>query len=139
MEQISEYQTLTMFGTYSIAFALRSIGAILGIWLALRMANNIRMSEEDNMVSKILGTGFGVLIVMGAYYWQTAYFSLRANVANGLNDLAASGTELSAGSQQFVANFATGNAVTSPGAPIILFDLIVLAIILGQIWMPKKG
>ena len=139
MEQISEYQTLTMFGTYSIAFALRAIGAILGIWLALRMANNIRMSEEDNMVSKILGTGFGVLIVMGAYYWQTAYFSLRANVANGLNDLAASGTELSAGSQQFVANFATGNAVTSPGAPIILFDLIVLAIILGQIWMPKKG
>jgi len=139
MEQLSEYQTLTMFGTYSIAFALRSIGAILGIWLALRMANNIRMSEEDNIVAKILGTGFGVLIVMGAYYWQTAYFSLRANVANGLNDLAASGTELSAGSQQFVANFATGNAVTSPGAPVILFDLIVLAIILGQIWMPKKG
>jgi hypothetical protein len=139
MEQITEYQTLTMFGTYSIAFALRSIGAILGIWLALRIANNIRMSDEDSMVSKILGTGFGVLTVMGAYYWQTAYFSLRANTANGLNELAASGTELAAGTQQFVANFATGNAVTSPGAPVIVFDLIVLAMIVGQIWMPKKG
>jgi X-X-X-Leu-X-X-Gly heptad repeat protein len=97
------------------------------------------MSDEDSMVSKILGTGFGVLTVMGAYYWQTAYFSLRANTANGLNELAASGTELAAGTQQFVANFATGNAVTSPGAPVIVFDLIVLAMIVGQIWMPKKG
>ena len=139
MEQMSEYQSLTMFGTYSIAFALRSIGALLGIWLALRIANNIRTSDEDNMIAKILGTGFGVLTVMFAYYWQSAYFSLRGNVANGLNDLAASGTELSAGSQQFVANFATGNAVTSPNAPVILFNLIVLAMIVAQIWMPKKG
>jgi hypothetical protein len=139
MEQVTEYQALTMFGTYSIAFALRAIGSILAIWLALRIANNIRTSDEESLVSKILGTGFGVLVVMGAFYWQTAYFSVRANTANGLNDLAASGTELMAGTQQFVANFANGSASTTPGAPIILFDLIILAMIVGQIWMPKKS
>lgn len=139
MEQISEYQTLTMFGTYSIAFALRSIGSVLMVWLALRIANNLRMSEEQNPVAKVLGTGFGVLVVMFIYYWQTAYTNLRANVANGLNDLAASGTELSAGSQQFVANFASAEPVTSPIGLVILFDLIILAMIVLQIWMPKKG
>ena len=80
--QMMEMQGLSVFGTYSIAFALRSIGSILAIWLALRIANNIRNAEDDNMIAKLLGTGFGVLTVMFAYYWQTAYWSLRANTAN---------------------------------------------------------
>ncbi|MCH1569325.1 MAG: hypothetical protein L7U47_07920 [Alphaproteobacteria bacterium] len=138
MEQMTEMQALTMFGTYSIAFALRSIGSLLMIWLALRIASNIRMSEEDNMPGKVLGTAFGGLTVMFAYYWQTAYWGLRANVANGLNDLSSSGAELSAGSQQFVANFASADPVTGPGAIVIVFDLVVLAMILGTIWLPKK-
>ena len=36
MENLLEYQTLSMFGTYSIAFALRAIGSVLAIWLGLR-------------------------------------------------------------------------------------------------------
>ena len=56
MENLVEYQTLTLFGTYSIAFALRAIGSILAIWLALRVANNIRMSDDSNMISKLLGS-----------------------------------------------------------------------------------
>ena len=136
--QMMEMQGLTIFGTFSIAFALRSIGSILAIWLALRIANNIRTSDEENIVAKVLGTGFGVLVVMGAYYWQTAYFSLRANAANNFNEMSANGVELSAGTQQFAARFASADPVTAPGAFLVLFDLIILAMIVGQIWMPKK-
>ena len=136
--QMMEMQGLSIFGTLSIAFALRSIGSILAIWLALRIANNIRTSDEENIVAKVLGTGFGVLVVMGAYYWQTAYFGLRANAANNFNEMSANGVELSAGTQQFAARFASADPVTAPGVFLILFDLIVLAMIVGQIWMPKK-
>ena len=135
--QMMEMQGLSVFGTYSIAFALRSIGSILAIWLALRIANNIRNAEDDNIVAKILGTGFGVLTVMFAYYWQTAYWSLRANTANNFKEMGES-MELSAGVQQFVNSFASAEPVTAPGKIIILFDLIVLAMILATIWMPKK-
>lgn len=136
--QMMEMQGLSVFGTFSIAFALRAIGSILAIWLALRIANNIRSSDEDNIVAKILGTGFGVLVVMGAYYWQAAYFNLRANAANNFKAMSDNGVELSAGTQQFVARFASADPVTAPGLVIIAFDLIVLAMIVGQIWLPKK-
>ena len=131
--QMMELQGLSVFGTLSIAFALRSIGSILLIWLALRIANNIRNSEEDNMVAKVLGTGFGILVVAGAYYWQAAYFGLRANTANNFKQLSENGMELSAGVQQFVANFASVDPVTAPGPGLILFDLIILA----MIWLPS--
>ncbi len=44
--QMMELQGLSVFGTLSIAFALRSIGSILLIWLALRIANNIRNQRK---------------------------------------------------------------------------------------------
>jgi len=136
--QMMEMQGLSVFGTFSIAFALRSIGSILAIWLALRIANNIRNSDEQSIVVKILGTAFGTLTVMFAFYWQTAYWGLRANTANNFKTMSDNGAELSAGVQQFVNNFSSVDPVTAPGAIVIAFDLIVLAMIVGQIWMPKK-
>ena len=131
--QIMEIQGLSVFGTFSIAFALRSIGSIIAIWLALRIANNIRTSEEDNIVAKILGSGFGVLTVMFVAYWQTAYWSLRANTANNFKEMGES-MELSAGVQQFVNSFASAEPVTAPGMIVIIFDLIVLARLF---WQPS--
>ena len=90
------------------------------------------------MIAKLLGTGFGVLTVMFAYYWQTAYWSLRANTANNFKEMGES-MELSAGVQQFVNNFASAEPVTAPGMIVILFDLIVLAMILVTIWVPKNS
>lgn len=139
MEQLTEYQVWTMFGSMSIAFALRSIGIVLMVWLALRIAANIRASEDSNIIAKLLGTGFGGITVMFAYYWQTAYFSYRANIANGLVDMQTNGVELSPGATQFVSNFASSTSVSSPAPVIIVFDLIVIAMILGSIWMPKKS
>ncbi|MDC3401429.1 hypothetical protein OA101_00020 [Alphaproteobacteria bacterium] len=139
MDQLTEFQVWSMFGPMSIAFALRSIGTILLVWLALRIATNIRESGENNIVAKILGTAFGGITVAFAYYWQTAYISYRANIANGLVDMQSNGVEISAGATQFVTNFASGTMVTTPAPIIIAFDLIVLAMILGSIWMPKKS
>ena len=138
MENLTEYQVWSMFGTISISFALRSIASIIAIWLALRIANNIRASEEDNMIAKVLGTVFGVLVVYGAFYWQMAYLGYRENVANGLNEMAANGATLSAGATQFVANFSTASASGATGILLIVFDLTILGMILGSIWMAKK-
>lgn len=134
--QMMEMTGLGTFGTLSIAFALRAIGSILAIWLALRIANNIRTSEENNLVAKILGTGFGVLVVYGSYYWSAAYANVRANTASNFNEMSANGVELTAGTQEFATRFASGDPIQS--ALVILFHLIVVAIILSQIWMPKK-
>jgi hypothetical protein len=139
MEQLTEYQVWTMFGPNSIAFALRSIVTILFIWLALRIAANIRASDEANVVMKLLGTGFGFISVAHAFYWQTAYTLYRANTANYLVELQAGGTQVSAGGTQFASSFATTDPVTSPAAIMIAFDVIVLLMILGQIWSPKKA
>lgn len=137
MENLLEYQTLSMFGTYSIAFALRAIGSVLAIWLALRVANNIRMSNDSNVISKLLGSAFGILVMYGALYWQMAYITIRANTANGLKAMSEGGMQLSPGSEQFLANFAT-DAVSLP-IPVAVFDLVIIAMILLQIWMPKKA
>ncbi|MDA9230629.1 hypothetical protein N9P30_02230 [Alphaproteobacteria bacterium] len=139
MEQLSEFQLWSMFGTMSIAFALRAIGVILLIWLALRIAANIRASDEVNVFMKLLGTGFGVISVASAFYWQTAYAMYRANTANYLVELQAGGTQVSPGGTGFANSFATTDPVTSPAAIIIAFDVIVLLMILGQIWSPKKA
>ena len=137
MENLLEYQTLSMFGTYSIAFALRAIGSVLAIWLALRVANNIRMSNDSNVISKLLGSAFGILVMYGALYWQMAYITIRPNTANDLKAMSEGGMQLTPGSEQFLANFAT-DAVSLP-IPVAVFDLVIIAMILLQIWMPKKA
>jgi hypothetical protein len=54
-------------------------------------------------------------------------------------ELQAGGTQVSAGGTQFASSFATTDPVTSPAAIMIAFDVIVLLMILGQIWSPKKA
>ena len=46
--------------------AMSFIGTIIAIWLALRIANMTRASEESNIVTKILSSAFGIL-VLGAW------------------------------------------------------------------------
>jgi hypothetical protein len=46
------------------------------------------------------------------------------------------GMQLTPGSEQFLTNFAT-DAVSLP-IPVAVFDLVIIAMILLQIWMPKK-
>ena len=64
-------QGLSVFGTYS-NFCAAQYCNILAIWLALRIANNIRNAEDDNIVAKILGTG---LVFDGdvCLYWRASY------------------------------------------------------------------
>ena len=47
--------------------AMSFIGTIIAIWLALRIANMTRASEESNIVTKILSSAFGILVLGGAY------------------------------------------------------------------------
>lgn len=138
MENLTEFQVWSMFSSFSIAFALRAIGSTIAIWLALRIASNIRASEEDNMIAKVLGSVFGVLVVYAAFYWQMAYLGYRENIANGLSEMAANGATLSAGAMEFVANFSTASASGTTNILLIIFDLTILAMILGSIWMAKK-
>ena len=58
--QKMEMQGLSVFGTFSIAFALRSSGCILASGLPLRMANNVRTSDDEPMVDIVLGTCYVV-------------------------------------------------------------------------------
>ena len=115
--QMMELQGLSVFGTFSIAFALRSIGSILAIWLALRIANNIRNAEDNNIVAKILGTGFrfdGDVRLLLA----DCILELACQYGNNFKAMGEN-AELSAGVQQFVNNFASVEPVTAPGMIVI--------------------
>ena len=100
--------------------------------------NLCRICRLFGTSAKILGSVFGILVVYGAFYWQMAYVGYRETVANGLSEMAANGATLSAGATQFVANFSTASASGTTGILLIVFDLTILGMILGSIWMAKK-
>ena len=47
------------------------IGTIIAIWLAMRVANMTRESDESNIVTKILSSAFGLLVLAGSFQTWT--------------------------------------------------------------------
>ena len=55
-----------------------------------------------------------------------------------LNDLKASGTEISSGAEGFVAEYA-GDPVTAADPVALIFWIVVIATVLMSLWMPKSN
>ena len=119
--------------------AMSFIGTIIAIWLALRIANMTRASEESNIVTKILSSAFGILVLGGAY---TGASIGRANWTNTANIVSTGGVDNCANPafcQSFLDFVGTTEPSLMPTTGFIIFLVVILIMILGQIWLPKNN
>ena len=138
---MEEYQIWTLYNSARIGNALSIIGTILFVWLALRTAVQTRTpvsGEEPNIVAKVLSTGFCGIVVFFTYNVWSFASGLGPITARSLSELKESGVEISTTAQGFIEYIGT----TEPsglGPVAMVFLLIVLIMMLGQIWLPKQS
>ena len=134
---MDELQVWTLFSSNRIGSALMGIGIILSIWLSLRIAAATRASDETNIISKILSTVFGLVVLAYAWSQYTIGGNIRVAAAQSLSSLKENGVELSAVAEGYIANVGTDFSST-PSHLGIVFLVVTGIIILGQIWLPKN-
>ena len=135
MDEIGIFNT---FATARIGNALGVIALILYGWLALRYANAVRESGDATIVHKVLGSIFALAGGFAGYNWSIESQNWYVGAANVLNDLKASGTEISTGAEGFVAEYA-GEPVTVADPVALIFWIVVIATVLMSLWMPKSS
>ena len=133
----------TLYTSGRIANALVTISTVLFIWLSLRIAVQTRDRDDSNIVSKSLSSLFGVLVVYGTFIAWTINGGLITGTINGFKNVAeagkSAGVELSESAVFFMDYYSNlSEPANTPSAPASLFLLVVLVMILGTIWIPKK-
>ena len=138
---MEEYQIWSLYNSARIGNALSIIATILFVWLALRTAVQTRTpvsGEEPNIIAKVLSTGFCGIVVFFTYNVWTFASGLNPITARSLTELKASGTEISTTAEGFIEY--VGSTEPSGLGPIaMVFLLIVLIMMMGQIWLPKQS
>ena len=134
---MEELQIWTLYSSNRIGTALVSLGIILSIWLSLRIAAATRASDETNLLGKIISTAFGLVILTFSWGQYTIAQNIRVATAQALSNAKESGAELSQVAEGFITNIGT-EFTTTPIPLGIIFLVVTGAIILGQIWLPKK-
>jgi|TARA_B110000967_G_C18322792_1_gene288323 hypothetical protein len=136
---MTELDIWTTFNISQSAAGAHFIGVAFLIWVGLRVSNNIRNSDEANLIMKLAGTGFCVSVAFFCAM-NTGWYEWNMNgAAAGLQYLSSTDVPISPGAEKFIAN-------ANPGADFNLIpDLMqgvflasVLVMQMGQIWMPKK-
>lgn len=135
---MTEFQIWSLFTSGKIGIALTMIASILGIWLAMRIAVATRNSEETNIVAKIISSVFGLSVLAMAWRIGVEGATFYQNIANGLNRIGESGVALSPSATGFIEFVGLAEPSGQPGPIWMVFLAASLAIILVQIWMPKK-
>ena len=133
----------TLCNSGRIANALVTISTVLFMWLALRIAIQTRDREDSNLLSKSLSSIFGILVIYGTFIAWTVNTGLITGTINGFKNIAeagkSAGVELSQSAIFFMDYYSDlSQGSNSPSAPASLFLLVVLIMILGSIWIPKK-
>ena len=134
---MEELQIWTLYSSNRIGTALVSLGIILSIWLSLRIAAATRASDETNLLGKILSSAFGLVVLTFSWGQYTIAQNIRVATAQALSNAKESGVELSQVAEGFITNIGT-EFTTTPIPLGIIFLVVTGAIILGQIWLPKK-
>ena len=136
---MEEYQIWQLWSSNRIGSALTGIGTILAIWLSMRIALNTRNNPETNLLTKIISSAFGIVILAFAWINFTTIANTWIAAARGLSDLKANGTEISTTSEGYIAYVGTTEAANIPLPLGIAFIVVSGLIILGQIWIPKQN
>ena len=136
---MEEFQIWQIWSSNRIGSGLIGIGTILGVWLSMRIAMNTRNNPETNLLTKIISSAFGLVVLAFAWINFTTIENTCIAAARNLSDLKASGAEVSSTADGYIAYVGTTEAVTSPLRLGIAFIVVSGLIILGQIWLPKQN
>ena len=64
---MEEFQIWQIWSSNRIGSGLIGIGTILGVWLSMRIALNTRNNPETNLLTKIISSAFGLVVL--AFAW----------------------------------------------------------------------
>ena len=131
---MDEFQLWTLWSSNRIGDNLSFVGSVLAIWLALRVALATRNSDETTLVTKILSTAFGLLVVAGTWLRITHAVNNLVITASNLNAL----EDKSETAKGFIEYVGITEVTGMPMPMGIAFLVVVTLMIVGQIWLPKK-
>jgi len=134
---MTEYELISLFNSFLVSNAIYFVGNVILLWVALRAS--LRINENGgNLLTKSLVSLFGLGIVFlslqqGGFLqvnWESTVYALSQL------------DSISANSQRFVDFLNVTEPPTLsmiPANPIfIVWWLVVLAMLLLPVWMPKK-
>ena len=138
---MEEYQVWMLLAVQSAGVMLFFLAMTFLIWVAFRVSKNINESG-GNMVSKILGSIFGIGVVWFGYGSGTFLSVLNQGAAFTLSELKNAGVEISSIAESFIADNGEGSypEASLVGDPVVMiWWLSILLIILIGIWGPKNN
>ena len=115
------------------------IGTIIAIWLAMRVANMTRESDESNIVTKILSSAFGLLVLAGTFQTWTIARNNWTNTAGYIQEAGVDTCADPSFCQGFIDFVGTTGPVNGPGVLGVAFLAVVALMILGLVWGPKNN
>ena len=133
---MTEIEIWNNFQQGRIVDALAFIGIIIAVWLSLRIANMTRENDESNLLNKLLGTGFGLLVVWGSFIAFANATATWVITARGISNLESPADP--DGAQRFIDFVGTTEWSGLPSITGMIWLGIITAMILGLIWTPKK-
>tara|TARA_B100000929_G_C15134238_1_gene292325 strand:- start:25 stop:435 length:411 start_codon:yes stop_codon:yes gene_type:complete len=134
---MTEYELISLFNSFLVSNAIYFVGNVVLLWVALRAS--LRINENGgNLLTKSLVSLFGLGIVFLSLQ-QGGFLQVNwESTAYALSQL----DSISANSQRFVDFLNVTEPPTFsmiPANPIfIVWWLVVLAMLLLPVWMPKK-
>ena len=87
---MEEFQIWQIWSSNRIGSGLIGIGTILGVWLSMRIAMNTRNNPETNLLTKIISSAFGLVVLAFAWINFTTIANTWIAAARNLSDLKAS-------------------------------------------------
>ena len=137
---MDEYQVWMLLAVQFMGAAIFFAATAFLIWVAFRVSKSINESG-GNLLSKVIGTVFGLGVVWPGYNIANFTDLLNKNASYTLSELKKSGVEISAGAERFISD----NGDTLPEYSFFtdpigaIWWLSVLLIILVGIWGPKNS
>ena len=138
---MEEYQVWMLLAVQSAGVMLFFLAMTFLIWVAFRVSKTINESG-GNIVSKILGSIFGIGVVWFGYGSGIFLSVLNQGAAYSLSELKKAGVEISSLADGFIADNGGGGLpeASFTGDPIVMiWWLSILLIILIGIWGPKNS
>ena len=138
---MEEYQVWMLLAVQSAGVMLFFLAMTFLIWVAFRVSKTINESG-GNIISKILGSIFGIGVVWYGYGSGIFLSVLNQGAAYSLSELKKAGIEISSLADSFIVDNGAGGLPEASfmGDPIVMiWWLSILLIILIGIWGPKNS
>ena len=116
---MEEFQIWQIWSSNRIGSGLVGIGSILAVWLSMRIALNTRNNPETNLLTKIVSSAFGLVVLSFGWIQSTTVANTWIAASRSLSELKASGTEISSTADGYIARHS--NEIVSWSLDLHLF------------------